>query len=278
MKIQPGDVVLLTGASGGLGVHLVRAFLQQKARLFLAAFPGSDLPALRGQIEALGGEVAELVGDLRDASEREKLVAAALERFGRIDLLVNNAGMEYTAFYHELTAEQITNIIAVNLTAPMMLTRLVLPGMLAQKRGHIINISSLAGKAGPAFQEPYAATKAALVGFTQSLRSTYRPLGVSASVIVPGFVEAGIYARLKARTGISAPALLGVSQPEAVVRAVLRATEKDAPELIVNPTPIRPILAFNALFPRLGEWLSGRIGADNFFRRAVEKDRTNQGK
>jgi short-subunit dehydrogenase len=277
MKIQPGDVVLLTGASGGLGIHLVSAFLQKKARLFMAAYPGSDLPAIREQIEASGGEVAELVCDLREAAQREKLVAAARERFGRIDLLVNNAGVEYTAYYHELTAEQITNLIAVNLTAPMMLTRLVLPEMLARKRGHIINISSLAGKAGPAFQEPYAATKAALVGFTQSLRSTYRPLGVSASVIVPGFVEAGIYARLKARTGVSAPAWLGVSPPAAVVRAVLHASERDAPEVIVNPTPVRPILAFNALFPRLGEWLSGRIGADNFFRRAVEKDRARKG-
>jgi short-subunit dehydrogenase len=210
-----------------------------------------------------------MICDLRDASQREKLVETALKRFGRVDVLVNNAGIEFTAFYHELSEAQIASVLAVNLEAPMMLTRLLLPTMLAQKNGHIINISSLAGKSGPAFQEPYAATKAALIAFTLSLRSTYRAGGVSASAIVPGFVEAGIYARLKAQTGMSAPAWLGTSEPAAVVQAVMRALANDRPEIIVNPIPVRPLLALTALFPRAGEWVSGKFGANNFFRRAV---------
>ncbi len=152
----------------------------------------------------------------------------------------------------------------------MILSRLVLPEMLERKRGHIVNISSLAGKSGPAYQEPYAATKAALVAFTSSLRATYRNTGVSASVIIPGFVEAGIYANLKAKAGCSAPALMGTSKPETVARAVIRAIERDRPEIIVNPLPIRPLLAFIALFPRAGEWMSNRTGANEFFRKVVE--------
>jgi len=270
MKIKPGDVVLLTGASGGLGIHLVRAFAQLRVRLVLAAFPGNDLKEIRAEIEKQGCESAAMVCDLREHSQRTKLVETAFNRFGRVDVLVNNAGVEFTAFYHELPEAKIAEVLAVNLEAPMMLARLVLPAMLAQKRGHIINMASLAGKSGPAFQEPYAATKAALIAFTLSLRSTYRNEGVSASAIVPGFVEAGIYSRLKDQTGISAPVWLGVSQPESVVHAVMRAIESDQPEVIVNPTPIRPMLAFTALFPRVGEWLSRKIGANNFFRRAVE--------
>jgi len=270
VKIKPGDVVLLTGASGGLGVHFVKAFAALHVRLVLAAFPGNDLEEIRAEIERQGCESVEMICDLRDADQRVKLVELAQQRFGRVDVLVNLAGVEFTAFYHELSEAQIASVLGVNLEAPMMLTRLVLPAMLAQKRGHIINISSLAGKSGPAFQEPYAATKAALIAFTLSLRSTYRAAGVSASVIVPGFVEAGIYSRLKAQTGRSAPPWLGTSQPETVVQAVLRALARDLPEVIVNPTPIRPILAFTALFPRAGEWLSGKIGANGFFRRAVE--------
>jgi short-subunit dehydrogenase len=270
MKIKSGDVVLLTGASGGLGVHFVKAFAHLKVRLVLAAFPGNDLQEIRAEIEKEGCESIDMICDLRDPVQRLKLVETALNRFGRVDVLVNNAGIEFTAFYHELSEAQITAVLGVNLEAPMMLTRLLLPTMLAQKRGHIINISSLAGKSGPGFQEPYAATKAGLIAFTQSLRSTYRNLGVSASVIVPGFVEAGIYSRLKALTGMSAPVWLGTSQPESVVRAVMRAIESDRPDIIVNPIPIRPLLAFTALFPRGGEWLTGKIGTDNFFRRAAE--------
>jgi short-subunit dehydrogenase len=270
MKIKSGDVVLLTGASGGLGIHFVKAFANLRVRLVLAAFPGNDLQEIRAEIEKQGCESIDMICDLRDPGQRLKLVETALNRFGRVDVLVNNAGIEFTAFYHELSEAQIAAVLGVNLEAPMMLTRLLLPTMLAQKRGHIINISSLAGKSGPGFQEPYAATKAGLIAFTQSLRSTYRSLGVSASVIVPGFVEAGIYSRLKALTGMSAPVWLGTSQPESVVQAVLRAMESDRPEIIVNRIPIRPLLAFTALFPRGGEWLTGKIGTDNFFRRAVE--------
>ena len=261
---------MLTGASGGLGVHFVKAFAHLKVRLVLAAFPGNDLQEIRAAIEKEGCESIDMICDLRDPDQRLKLVETAFNRFGRVDVLVNNAGVEFTAFYHELSEAQIAAVLGVNLEAPMMLTRLLLPTMLAQKRGHIINISSLAGKSGPGFQEPYAATKAGLIAFTQSLRSTYRSLGVSASVVVPGFVEAGIYARLKLQTGTAAPAWLGTSQPEAVVHAVMRAIESDRPEIIVNPIPIRPLLAFTAMFPRAGEWVTGKIGANDFFRRAVE--------
>jgi short-subunit dehydrogenase len=154
----------------------------------------------------------------------------------------------------------------------------VLPEMLSRKRGHIVNISSLAGKSGPAFQEPYAATKAALIGFTSSLRGTYRGSGVSASAVVPGFVEAGIYAQLKERSGMAAPALL-VSRPEKVAQAVIKVIENDLPEIIINPLPVRPLLAFIALFPKVGEWLSDKTGANDFFRKVVEKqslEKTNK--
>jgi short-subunit dehydrogenase len=150
------------------------------------------------------------------------------------------------------------------------LSRLVLPGMIERRQGHIINISSLAGRAGPAFQEPYAATKAALVGFTSSLRSTYRGTGVSASVVTPCFVEAGIYTHLKEKTHCSAPALLGTSPPQDVAKAVIRCIESDVPEIIVNRIPVRPLLALTALSPRIGEWVINKIGTNEFFRRAVD--------
>jgi short-subunit dehydrogenase len=270
MKIQPGDTVLLTGASGGLGRFIARALVDYRVRQVLVAHPGINLEELQREIKTRGGEAVVITTDLRDAAQRRQLVQEARRQLGPIDILINNAGVEFTSAYHDLSEENIYETLRVNLEAPMILTRLLLPEMLERKRGHIVNISSLAGKSGPAFQEPYAATKAGLINFTASLRATYRGLGVSASAVIPGFVEAGIYAKLKAKSGCSAPALMGTSAPELIPRAVIRAIENDLPEIIVNPLPIRPLLAFISLFPSWGEWVVGQLGTNQFFRRVVQ--------
>jgi short-subunit dehydrogenase len=100
-----------------------------------------------------------------------------------------------------------------------------------------------------------------------SLRSTYRGSGVSASVVTPGFVEAGIYARIKSQSGCSAPRLLGACPPQKVCQAMLKAIRGDLPEVIVNRYPVRPLLALSMLSPRLGEWITSRLGVHEFFRR-----------
>ena len=276
MKIQPGDTVLLTGAPGGLGAFMAHAFADRKVKLALVAHPGADLHILQKSVEDRGAEAVTIIFDLRIAEQRKQLVQDVRKRFGKIDILVNNAGVEFTGAYDGLSEENIYDTLKVNLEAPMILSRLVLSEMLERNRGHIVNISSLAGKSGPAFQEPYSATKAGLIAFTSSLRATYRRSGVSASVIVPGFVEAGIYSKLKSSSGLSAPPLLGTSPPEAVARAVMRAIEKDIPEIIINPLPVRPLLAFTALFPAWGEKVTDKIGTNDFFRRVVEARKRNQ--
>jgi short-subunit dehydrogenase len=270
MKIQAGQTVILTGASGGLGVFMARALADFKIKLALVAHPGAGLDAVSEDAKRRGAQTLVLSSDLRDPAQRRSVVEEVKTKFGGIDILINNAGVEFTAPYHELSEENLREIINVNLEAAMVLTRLVLPEMLKRGNGHIVNISSLAGKAGPAFQEPYAATKAGLIAFTFSLRATYRKTGVSASVIVPGFVEAGIYAKLKEKSGCSAPALLGSSSPQAVARAAIRAIEKNLPEVIVNPIPVRPLFAVTAMLPSLGEWMIEKTGGHDFFRRVVE--------
>jgi short-subunit dehydrogenase len=206
------------------------------------------------------------------------VVSTTLKEFGGVDVLVNNAGVETSTVYHELTEGQIKDILTVNLEAPLMLTRAVLPEMLRQGRGHIVNMSSLASKFGPGFQEVYAATKAALTAFTFSLRGTYGGTGVSASVVCPGFVEAGIYARMKKQIGRSAPGLLGAAacSPERVAQAVMRAIERDLPEIIVSRLPVRPLLAFYPWSPSLGAWITDKVlGANDFFRSVTEAHKKN---
>jgi short-subunit dehydrogenase len=270
MESLKGRKAILTGASGGIGVPLAEALAGEGMDLLLVAHPGAGLPELAASLGRHGIRSSVLVADLRDASQYAGVVERAVAEFGRVDVLVNNAGVEFSLRYDQLTETQIRQVITVNLEAPMMLSRLVLPGMLARRTGHIVNLSSLAGKSGPAFQEPYAATKAALTAFTFSLRASYRGTGVSASVVCPGFVEAGIYSRLKERSGATAPALLAGCPPHTVARAVLRALRGDVAEILVNRYPLRPALALATLSPAFGAWLTRWLGVNEFFRRVVE--------
>ena len=269
MIISAGQTVLVTGASGGLGTCFTLALARYKVKLALVAYPGTGLEALCQQVKQQGGSAAYLAADLRSPTERHEVVEFVHKEFGEIDVLINNAGVEFTSAYEDLTEQNIEDILRVNLEAPMVLTRLVLPEMLRRGRGHIVNVSSLAGKAGPAYQEPYAASKAGLIAFTSSLRATYRGTGVSASVICPGFVEAGIYQNLKKQTGFSAPTLLGTSKPEKVAAALIRAINSDLPEVVVNALPVRPLFATTAMFPRLGEFLTRQTGAHVFFKKVA---------
>jgi short-subunit dehydrogenase len=269
MKITPGQTVLITGAPGGLGSYITAAFADKEVKLALVAYPGADLETLRRKMEQRGVKTIAMSLDLRDRNQRRDLIERVRNELGEIDVLVNNAGVEFTSYYHELSEDQIEEVLSVNLEAAMILTRLVLPSMLQRKTGHIVNISSLAGRAAPAFQEAYSATKAGLIAFTGSFRATYRNSGVSASVITPGFVEAGIYSKLKATSGQKAPFSFGVSSPDKVARAVIRAVESNIPELIINPMPIRPMLMLSLFQPAAAEWVIEKLGATRFFAHAA---------
>jgi short-subunit dehydrogenase len=150
MRILAGQVILLTGASGGLGTYMAQAFAERKVKLALVAHPGIDLEGLRKSVADSSAEAIAITSDLREPDRRREMLATVRSRLGPIDILVNNAGVEYTSFYHELKEEQIGEVLSVNLEAPMILSRLVLPEMLGRKQGHLVNISSLAGKSGPA--------------------------------------------------------------------------------------------------------------------------------
>lgn len=273
MKELRGKNAILTGANGGLGVHLAHALAREGVNLLLVGYPGVGLEDLQRDVSKLGSSAHTLVADLGTRGGREAVIKTALSKLGRVDLLVNNAGVEHNSIYHELSPESLRDIVAVNLEAPMNLAHQILPHMLQNRAGHIVNLSSLAGKSGPAMQEPYAATKAALSAFTLSLRSSYRGTGVSASTITPGFIETGIYTRLKEQSGRSAPFLLGACSPERVCQALLNAIRNDSPEIILNRFPIRPALALAMLFPRFGEWMVRVIGVHDFFRHVAATEK-----
>jgi short-subunit dehydrogenase len=271
MVIDSNTRIVLTGAPGGLGLHLVEVLAVKRPKMLLVSSPGVSLTAAKERACELGATAIELIADLREDAGVDATEQMANEHLGGVDLLINNAGIEHTALFHDLSEQRMMDIMQVNLIAAMRLTRRFVPGMLAQKRGHVLNMASLAGRVPPACQEPYAASKAGMVAFTSSLRATYRGTGVSASVLCPGFVEAGIYKRLREQTGLKAPATFGTSTPEAVARAMMRAIESDAPEVIVNSLPMRPMLALQQLCPRLYEHVVRLAGGHAFFHRVAER-------
>jgi short-subunit dehydrogenase len=265
-----GAHALVTGGSRGLGPHIARALAGEGARLTLTARSAEALGAVA---EELGGEangVHAIAADVCDAASREKLLEEAESTLGPIDILVNNAGMEWIVPYTDLPPDLIDTMVRTNLTAPLILSRLVLEGMIERGRGHVVMISSLGGKKGSPYSATYAATKAGLIAWTSGIRTELRGTGVSASVISPGFVsEAGMFADREQK----APWLMGTSTPEAVARAVLRAVQRDVFEIIVNPGPVRLGLVFEHLSPGFARWVLEKAGVYDYYRRQAEKER-----
>jgi len=268
-----GSTALVTGASAGIGLAVARRLARKGANLVIAARRPDKLEKAAAQLRGIGVKVLAVPTDVGRHEDLERLVETTLRDMGTIDVLVNNAGIEAFCHFAELPPERIEETIRVNLTSALMLTRLVVPHMLAARSGHVVNMSSTAGKLGPPFGAVYATTKAGLIAFTQSLRSEYRNRGISASVICPGFADdGGIYDRMKADSGRHSPPFVGSTTADRVARAVIRAIEKDRPEMIVNWPPLRPIAVLLQMFPSLGASLV-RVASVRFLKRVADSQR-----
>ncbi len=268
-----GATALVTGASAGIGLAVSRRLAAAGARLVLAA---RNAQRLEEAANALAGpeRVLAVSTDVGRLPDLEQLVGRAVDRFGSIDVLVNNAGVEAFAHFETVSPDRIIDTIQVNLTSALMLTRLVLPFMLRARRGHVVNMASTAGKHGPAYGAVYGASKAGLIAATQSLRAEYRGRGVSASVICPGFTDnGGIYDRMKSRTGQKSPRTVGQTTVDRVAKAVVRAIERDIPELIVNSPPLRPAFILSAMFPALGGALIA-AATGRFLKRVADSNKS----
>ncbi len=271
MRDMTGAFTLLTGAAGGLGPAIARTLAQEGCRLALSAHPDDDLAPVVDAVRKAGSEAFAIPCDLAIPGATAELAAKAEEALGGLDILVNSAGIEKMSAYDLLTDEEIARMIAVNLTAPMLLTRAVLPGMLQRGRGHIVNMASMAAIGPPPYGAPYGATKAGLLAFTRAIRTECSPRGVSASAICPGFVaDAGMYHRMRELTGVESPALLGTCTTGEVAAAVRRAVLDDEPLIIVNPGPVRLLRALEVLLPRTGDWTFGAIGVTAVMKRWSE--------
>lgn len=266
MKNLEDRNVLITGGSRGIGPYIARALAIHGARVALTARSRAGLAQVAASLEGAGGQPLVVTADLSAARDRKRLIASVVAQDGPIDILVNNAALESEGAFTALPQPSIESTIEVNLLAPMALTRQVLPSMIANGRGHIVNIASLGGKCGVPYDAVYCATKAGLIEWSRALRMEVASQGVGVSVICPGYVtDAGMFARF----GMKPPWNLGSCTPAQVAHAVVRAVRQDRGEIIVNSMPVRPSLALGALSPALLDWILKKMGVLDFQRRKV---------
>ncbi len=250
------QVAVVTGASAGIGQAVATRLAADGYAVVLAARSKDRLDQLQQKITDTGAVAVAIPCDVSDPNDLVNLTEQTLERFGRIDVLVNNAGVDCFAHFENVEIDQILQTIEVNLTGTILLTRQVIPVMLNQGAGSIINMASTAGKHCPAFGTVYGPTKAALIGFTEGLRGEFLDRGITATAICPGFTkDGGIYDRMVKTSGRRASPAVGGTNTVAVTNAVSTAIRKGPPEIIVNWPPMRPVFALKSIFPRLGEKL-----------------------
>ncbi len=257
MSSVTNPVVVITGASAGIGAATARLFGQRGARVVLAARRVGRLETLAQEIRAAGAEALVIPADLSQLADIQNLVQHTLAHFGRIDVLFNNAGFGRLDWLENLDpVKDIEAQLAVNVLGVVQTTRAVLPSMQQQRRGHIINMASMAGLVGTPTYSIYAASKFAVRGFSEALRREVTPWGVRVSVIYPGGVatEFAAHAGIRRKTRVTTPRWLLLT-PADVARAVVRLTERPRAEVVI-PFGWRFSVWLNQVLPGLVDWVT----------------------
>jgi short-subunit dehydrogenase len=254
-----GSNVLITGATGGIGQAIARAFASRGAHLILTGRRTDVLEPLAAEVNG-----RPLASDLSDRGDVESLSRDAVA--AEVDVFVANAALPASGLVTELTQEQIDRMLEVNLRAPIALARALAPGMIERGRGHMVFISSLAGKAASPASSIYSATKFGVRGFALGLREDLRPHHVGVSSVFPGFIsEAGMFADAQVNrpdAHIKLPPGVGTRTPEQVAAAVIRAIERNRAEVDVAPTVVRLGATFAGLAPQLAAAASRLMGSN----------------
>ncbi len=186
--MEDKKVWFITGAGRGMGIDFAKAAL---AAGFAVVATGRNIDVVTKAV-GKSNDLLVVKLDITNPTEAEVATRAAVERFGRIDVLLNNAGNYYAGYFEELSPVQIERQLATNLIGPMNVTRAVLPLMRKQRSGHIITISSAAGLVGFQFCSAYAASKFGLEGWMESLQAEIAPFGINTTIVNPGFIRTGL--------------------------------------------------------------------------------------
>jgi 3-oxoacyl-[acyl-carrier protein] reductase len=222
MKFE-GRVALVTGASQGIGHACARALAQAGATVILAARNQQKLDELSAQITAEGGKAAAFAMDVADEDQVKSGIKSALAQFGKIDILVNNAGITRDQLIMRMKRADWDAVLTTNLTSAYLCIQQVIPSMLKQRWGRIINITSIMGQTGQAGQANYSASKAGLIGLTMAIAREVASRNITCNAVSPGFIETHMTAALSEdfkQNAVKNIPLGRVGSPEDIANAV----------------------------------------------------------
>ena len=237
--------ILITGASGGIGATLAEHLVREGARLTLVARREAALQETVDRLRRQGAPVTGVVGDITDPAVQQRAVSAAVDTYGQLDMLVNNAGNVRAGRLEALCPEDIHSMITLNLTTPVLLTRRALPELRAHGQGSVVNISSGFGLVGGPFYQVYAATKAGIARFGEALRRELLGEGVSVHTVYPGATRTPMM-----ENNAAGPELGFFYQTaEEVAQIIVRGLQADQPEIITAPEERRAFFKLNTERP-----------------------------
>jgi NAD(P)-dependent dehydrogenase (short-subunit alcohol dehydrogenase family) len=252
-------VVLITGGSSGLGLALGREFARQGASLVICARESEPLEIARQQLSEMGSEVLAIPCDVTERQQVQRMIDQVINRFGRIDVLVNNAGIITVGPMQTVTLQDYEETMRIHFWGMVYTTLAVLPHMLPRKSGRIVNITSIGGKVSVPHLLPYSASKFAAVGFSEGLHAELAKEGIVVSTVVPGLMRTGshINAYVKGQKmeeytlfGMLATLPITSTSAEHAARRIVQATRLGESEVILT-VQAQLLARFHGLFPGL---------------------------
>jgi short-subunit dehydrogenase len=271
-----GKVAVVTGASSGIGEAAARAFALEGASVALVARTEAALARLADELNSSGCKAVAIPADVGEPGAAERVFERVIAELGGIDVVVNNAGVNYRGAVEERSAEELVRIVQVNLLAPILFTRAAIPHLRRRGGGAIVNVASLAGRVPLPHEATYSATKFGLRGFSFSVAEELRGTGISVSVVSPGPVDTGFI-----MSGIEDVPDLVFSQPMSSAEAIGAQVVESAADGARERTPSRVSTVMTTvgyLFPAVTRNLTpllerrGRAAKAHFLRRAGKRN------
>jgi len=242
-----GKSVIITGATGGIGGEIARAFAAKGAKLALVGRNRKRLQDLEEEFTGKGTEVISITADLSLDEDIKKMVASAEEKFGSIDIVINNAGAMAFNPVLKATEEEVRSVVMTNIYGPIRLAQAVLPGMLQRKSGRIVNIGSIFGSLSFPYFGVYSASKCAIRGFSEALRREILGTGVGVTYIAPRGTKTSqteSFLEMAKKTGMN------LDDPKKVAQIVVNSVIKEKREVYIGG-PERLFVLINKLFPKI---------------------------
>ncbi len=262
MSYWQDKIVLVTGGSNGLGRVIAETFGAAGAKLAIAGLEPNDVAKTAEEMQAQGVEVLPLVANVTNPDDAKRIVEETVSHYGGLDALVNAAGRTHRGYLMKTPLQEIDDLWRLNVMGTIACTQAAYPHLVA-RRGHVVNIGSLAAKSAARWVGAYPVTKHAVAAFSQQLRLESQPDGLHVLLVCPGPVKRDnprLYA-LKEAEGIPQSALMpgggvkvGKIDPRKLAQKILKKCEKRSPELVV-PGKARLLFAIEQLCPKLGDWI-----------------------